>query len=92
MGTHDPPDGKTAYVANPGDGTVTLIDLASNNARQPVAVHPLKSNRDYPRRDGHLHGCSSFRVISAVPIDLLTDAPGTPIALKCSAVAIAIVP
>jgi YVTN family beta-propeller protein len=32
------PDGKTAYVANAGDGTVTPIDLTNNTAGTPIGV------------------------------------------------------
>jgi YVTN family beta-propeller protein len=34
------PDGKTAVVANFGDGTVTLVDLATQRGESPVPVGP----------------------------------------------------
>ena len=41
------PDGKTAYVANTGSGTVTPIATATNTAGPPITVgsEPLTSSR-----------------------------------------------
>ena len=48
------PDGKTAYVANFGSGTVTPIATATNTAGPPIPVGSSPGHRDHPGRQDRL--------------------------------------
>ena len=49
------PNGKTAYVANDGSGTVTPIDTATNTAGKPIKVGTdARRHRDHAEREDRL--------------------------------------
>ena len=87
----DHPDGKTAYVANNGAGTVTPIRTATNTPGPPITVGR------FPRviaitPDGRTAYVANQDSGAVTPICTATNTPGKPITVGSDPVAIAITP
>jgi YVTN family beta-propeller protein len=66
------PDGKEIWVANAGDGTVSIIDVASKQVKQTLAVDVAGANRLKFTPDGKLAFISSLRRPDVTVIDAAT--------------------
>lgn len=66
------PDGKEIWVANAGDGTVSIIDLASKQVTQTLAADVGGANRLKFTPDGKLALISSLRSSDVTVIDTAT--------------------
>jgi YVTN family beta-propeller protein len=84
-------DGKTAYVTNNGDGTVTPINLATATPGQPIRVgnQPL---RIAITPDGKTAYVTNNGDGTVTPINLATATPGQPIRVGNQPFGIAITP
>jgi YVTN family beta-propeller protein len=66
------PDGKEIWVANAGDGTVSIIDVASKQVKQTLAADVGGANRLKFTPDGKLALISSLRLSDVTVIDTTT--------------------
>ena len=66
------PDGKEIWVANAGDGTVSIIDIASKQVTQTVAADVPSANRLKFTLDGKLAFISTLRGSDVTVIDAAT--------------------
>jgi YVTN family beta-propeller protein len=66
------PDGKEIWVANAGDGTVSIIEVASKQVRQTLAADVGGANRLKFTPDGKLALISSLRGQNVTVIDTAT--------------------
>lgn len=66
------PDGKEIWVANAGDGTVSIIDIASKQVTQTVAADVTSANRLKFTLDGKLTFISTLRGSDVTVIDTAT--------------------
>ena len=66
------PDGKEIWVANAGDGTVSIIDVASKRVRETLAADVRGANRLKFTPDGKLALISSLRGSDVTVIDTAT--------------------
>ena len=63
------PDGKEIWVANAGDGTVSIIDVASKQVTQTLAADVSSANRLKFTPDGKLAVISALRDSNVTVID-----------------------
>ncbi|MGC2137373.1 MAG: YncE family protein [Candidatus Sulfotelmatobacter sp.] len=63
------PDGKEIWVANAGDGTVSIIDVASKQVTQTLAADVVSANRLKLTPDGKLALISTLRGSDVTVID-----------------------
>jgi YVTN family beta-propeller protein len=83
------PNGRTAYVANAGDGTVTPISTATNTAGKPIRVgHTPRAIAITP--DGKTAYVVNNGSGTVTPISIVTDRADQPISVGLYPVAIAI--
>jgi DNA-binding beta-propeller fold protein YncE len=73
------PDGKTAYVANGGAGSVTPIATATNTAGPPIIVGGTFVGYVAITPDGKTAYANSGFTTRVTPIDTATNTAGTPI-------------
>jgi YVTN family beta-propeller protein len=66
------PDGKEIWVANAGDGTVSIIDVASRQVRETLAADVGGANRLKFTPDGKVALISSLRGSDVTVIDAVT--------------------
>jgi YVTN family beta-propeller protein len=66
------PDGKEVWAANSGDGTVSIIDVASKKVTQTIDVHTKRSNRLKFTPDGRLVLISDLGTGELVIVDTAT--------------------
>jgi len=66
------PDGKEIWVANAGDGTVSIIDVASKQVTQTLAADVTGANRLKFTTDGKLALISALRSPDVTVIDTAT--------------------
>jgi YVTN family beta-propeller protein len=66
------PDGKEIWVANAGDGTVSIIDVASKRVRETLAANVGGANRLKFTPDGKLAFISTLRGPDVTVIDTAT--------------------
>jgi YVTN family beta-propeller protein len=66
------PDGKEVWVANSGDGTVSIIDAQSKKVTQTIDVHTKRSNRLKFTPDGMLVLISDLGNGDLVVVDVAT--------------------
>ncbi len=66
------PDGKEIWVANAGDGTVSIIEVATKQVRQTLAADVGGANRLKFTLDGKLALISSLRASDVTVIDTAT--------------------
>ncbi len=66
------PDGKEIWVANAGDGTVSIIDVASKQVRETLAANVAGANRLKFTPDGKLAFISTLRGPEVTVIDTAT--------------------
>ncbi|MFZ0418856.1 MAG: YncE family protein [Candidatus Sulfotelmatobacter sp.] len=66
------PDGKEIWVANAGDGTVSIIDVASKQVTQTLAADVSSANRLKFTPDGKLALISALRGADVTVIDAAT--------------------
>lgn len=66
------PDGKEIWVANAGDGTVSIIDVASKQVTQTLAADVSSANRLEFTPDGKLALISALRGADVTVIDAAT--------------------
>ncbi|MGA8438922.1 MAG: YncE family protein [Candidatus Sulfotelmatobacter sp.] len=66
------PDGKEIWVANAGDGTVSVIDIASKRVTQTLAADIVGANRLKFTPDGKLALISALRGPDVIVIDTAT--------------------
>jgi YVTN family beta-propeller protein len=85
------PNGKTAYVANYGSGTVTVLSIATDRATGQVEVGKMPQTV-LVTPDGKTAYVANFGSNSVSPIDTATNKPGPAIAVGSEPYALAIVP
>jgi YVTN family beta-propeller protein len=85
------PDGKTAYVANSGSGTVTPIATATNTAGTPITVG-TQPDAMAITPDGRTAYVANSGSGTVTPIATATNTAGTPITVGTQPDAIAITP
>jgi YVTN family beta-propeller protein len=85
------PDGKTAYVTNYGDGTVTPITVATNTAGTPITVgsNPLGVA---VTPDGKTAYVTNGGDGTVTPITVATNTAGTPITVGSYPLGVAVAP
>ena len=71
------PDGKTVFVANSGNGTVSVINTATNAVTATVTVGARQRTWSYP--DGKTAYVTNQSTVT--PIDTATNTAGTPISV-----------
>jgi YVTN family beta-propeller protein len=86
------PDGKEIWVANAGDGTVSVIEVASKQAKQTLAADVRGANRLKFTPDGRLVLISSLRGSDVTVIDAATGKPVKRIAVGKGAAGIVMQP
>lgn len=66
------PDGKEIWVANAGDGTISIIDAGTKKVGQTLAANVVGANRLKITPDGRLALVSSLRLPNLVIFDVAT--------------------
>jgi YVTN family beta-propeller protein len=86
------PDGKELWVANSGDGTVSVIDLAGRKVAQTLSVQTKRSNRLKFTPDGRLVLISDLGTGDLVVLDARTRSETRRVSLGHGAAGILVTP